>query len=248
MIRVTVWGENLHEAMRKQANVLAHYPDGMHNCIARFLREEADFQVTVTTQYDEEGNPKDDSGVTQELLDNTDVMIYWSHGGYRRVSDETVQMITDAVRMGMGIIFLHSAHISKPFRALMGTCGRLHWRENGDWERLWVVNPAHPIARGLGEYVRIPHEETYGEPFGIPEPDQLVFIGNYEGGEVFRSGCCWFRDNGKIFYFQPGHETYPIYHMPEIQLILKNAVRWAYSPYRIDSLGCTRATIPSDEE
>jgi len=244
MIRVTVWSENFHEAVRKQANVLAHYPEGIHGYIASFLKDE--FEVTIATQFRDDGTLKEDSGVTQELLDNTDVMLWWAHGGHQQVTDETAQMVAESVRKGMGIIFLHSSHLAKPFRFLVGTSCTLHWRENGDWERLWVVNPSHPIAQGIDEYVRIPHEEVYAEPFGIPEPDQLVFIGNYEGGEVFRSGCCWHRENGKVFYFQPGHETYPTYYIPGVQQIIKNAIRWAYSPYRVSEITCPKVTPPQD--
>ena len=127
----------------------------------------------------------------------------------------------------MGLIVLHSAHFSKIFKRLMGTTCNLKWREIGEKERVWVVNPAHPIADGLSDYFEIPHAEMYGEPFGIPEPDSLVFTSWFEGGEVFRSGCCWYRGRGKVFYFRPGHETYPIYYQPEIRQVIANAVKWA---------------------
>ena len=244
MIRVTVWNENIHEAARKQENVLVHYPNGIHNYIAGFLKD--DFEVTTATLCREDGTLKEDAGITKELLDNTDVMLWWAHCGHPHVPDEIAFMVADAVRRGMGIIFLHSAHFSKPFRYLMGTSGTLRWREDGDWERLWVVAPSHPIAQGLGQYVRIPNDEVYSEPFGIPEPDKLVFITAYEGGEVFRSGCCWERENGKVFYFQPGHETFPVYHNAEVQTIIKNAIRWAYNPHRVAELSCPNITKPQD--
>ena len=244
MIRVTIWNEYFHEAVIKMENVLANYPKGIHSCLASFLKDE--FEVRTVTQYNEDGTMKEDAGITQELLDNTDVMLWWAHAGHRHVPDEAAQMVADAVRRGMGMVFLHSAHLSKPFRFLMGTSCTLHWRDDGDWERLWVVAPSHPIAQGLGEYIRIPHDEVYGEPFGIPEPDKLVFIGAYEGGEVFRSGCCWVRENGKVFYFQPGHETFPVYHIPEIQTVIKNAIRWAYTPRRVAELSCPHVTKLKD--
>ena len=108
----------------------------------------------------------------------------------------------------------------------------LGWREDGDKERIWVSKPSHPIAKGLGRYFELPHEETYSEPFDIPEPDQTVFISWYEGGEVFRSGCCYTRGNGKVFYFQPGHETYPTYYNKDVQTVIRNAVYWAKPEYR----------------
>ena len=81
--------------------------------------------------------------------------------------------------------------------------------------------------RGLGDHIVLEHEETYGEHFEIPQPDELIFISWFEGGEVFRSGCTFTRGKGHIFYFQPGHETFPIYHQPDIQKVITNAVRWA---------------------
>jgi trehalose utilization protein len=149
------------------------------------------------------------------------------------VSDAVAERVCNAVRSGMGAIFLHSAHHSKPFKMLMGTSCHLTWREDGDRELLWVVDPAHPIARGLGRFIKLDHEVTYGEPFGIPKPDELVFVASFEGGEVLRAGCCYRRDNGKIFYFQPGHETYPTFYQPEILQVIKNAIRWAKSDYRV---------------
>ena len=154
------------------------------------------------------------------------------HMGHQLVPDEVAIKVQQAVLGGMGIVFLHSGHHSKPFRLLMGTSCNLSWREDGDYERVWVVKPAHPIARGLGRYIYLPHEETYGEPFDIPEPDVTVLLGSFEGGEVFRSGVCYRRGNGKIFYFQPGHESNPTYEIPEVQTVIRNAVYWAASDYR----------------
>lgn len=242
MIRVTVWNENKHEGVWKQANVIKHYPNGIHTVLKDFLQEE--FTVQTVTQFDSEGNTTPNAGITPELLENTDVMIWWGHMGNDHVPDEVVKMVTDAVRCGMGIIFLHSSHLAKPFKALMGTSCCLNWRESGDTEKLWVVDPSHPIAQGLPPYITLPSEEMYGEPFGIPEPDKLVFIGSFSPGEVFRSGCCWQRDNGKIFYFQPGHESCPTYLNKDIQRLLINAVKWCYSPYRVKEIVCHNPKKP----
>jgi trehalose utilization protein len=187
-------------------------------------------------------------GLTQEVLDDTDVLIWWGHMKHNEVPDEVVTRVKESVLKGMGIIFLHSAHHSKPFRALMGTSCNLSWREDGDSERVWVCNPAHPIAQGLGRYFEIEHDETYAEPFGIPEPDETVFIGWYEGGEVFRSGCTWRRENGKVFYFQPGHETFGVYYNPAVQTVIRNAVRWVKSDYRIKELTCPNVKKPGQED
>lgn len=224
MIKVTVWNEFIHE--QKSEKVREIYPRGIHNAIADFLGAEEDITVRTATL------DMPECGLTQEVLDDTDVLIWWGHIGHDKVPDEVVFRVRDAVWKGMGMIFLHSAHFSKPFRTLMGTPCNLTWRESADSERIWVVEPDHPIAKGLDRFFDIPHVETYGEPFGIPTPDRIVFMGWYSGGEVFRSGVCYERYNGRIFYFQPGHETFPIFHQSQIQTVIKNAVRWAYKPSR----------------
>lgn len=244
MIRVTVWNEAYQENVNKNKGVLECYPNGIHEYIASFLKDE--FVVKTVTLYDENGNLTENAGITEELIENTDVMLWWGHLKHPMVPDEAVKMVTDAVRKGMGIIFLHSAHNSKPMCSLLGTSCRLTWRESGDKERLWTIDPSHPIAKGVPQKIVLTHEEMYCEPFGIPEPDKLVFIGSFEPGEVFRSGCCWQRDNGKIFYFQPGHEDYPTYHNKDIQKIIKNAVRWVYSEYKVKDLLCPHAEMPND--
>ena len=114
----------------------------------------------------------------------------------------------------------------------MGTPCSLRWREAGERERLWAINPSHPITQGLGPAIEIGQSEMYGEPFLVPEPMETLFVSWFEGGEVFRSGLTYQRGAGRIFYFEPGHETYPIYHQAEIQTILRNAVRWAHNPAR----------------
>lgn len=228
MIKVTVWNEFFHE--QHHAAAKAVYPDGIHKVIADFLGAEDD--ITVRTATLEEPN----CGLSEEILNDTDVLLWWGHMKHKDVPDEVAEMVQNAVLKGMGIIFLHSGHHSKPFKRLMGTPANLCWREDGDLERVWVVNPAHPIAKDLPMYFELEHEETYGEPFDIPEPDELVFIGWFEGGEVFRSGCCYRRGQGKIFYFQPGHETFPTYYNEHVQTVIKNGVRWAYPDRRVDTL------------
>ena len=165
--------------------------------------------------------------MTQEVLDNTDVLTWWGHMAHHEVSDEIVDRVQERVLNGMGLIVLHSGHLSKIFRRLMGTGCMLKWREADEKERIWVVDPSHPICDGLPEYIEIEEAEMYGEHFDIPPPDTLVFISWFEGGEVFRSGCCYQRGQGKIFYFRPGHETYPMYHMPIIQKVIANGINWA---------------------
>ena len=224
MIRVLVWNEFRHE--KTHESVKAVYPDGIHQVIAEFLGKEDD--ITVKTAFLDDEN----CGITKEVLDETDVIIWWGHLAHKEVPDEVVALVRDAVHEGMGAIFLHSGHHSKPFKALMGTSCNLTWRESGDSEILWVIDPAHPITRGIDRYFKLEAEETYGEPFVIPNPDKVLLIGNFSGGEVFRSGVLYERGNGKIFYFQPGHEEFPTFKVPEVQSIITNAVRYVAPNYR----------------
>ena len=224
-IKVTVWNEFRHEKYNQ--TVKEHYPQGIHAYIANFLEPEADFEVRTATLDQPE------HGLSEEVLNQTDVLLWWGHCAHGEVSDAIAEKVHARVLEGMGLLVLHSGHFAKPFKRLMGTNCTLKWREAGERERLWNIAPAHPITQGLGEYFELPHAEMYGERFDIPEPDELIFISWFEGGEVFRSGCTWRRGNGKIFYFRPGHETYPIYHDQNIQLVLKNAIRWAEPTVRI---------------
>lgn len=217
-IRVTVWNENRHEQTSKEVREV--YPAGIHGCIAEFLRAEGMDAGTATLDEPEHG-------LTDEVLDKTDVLIWWGHVAHQEVSDQVVEKVHKRVLDGMGLIVLHSGHFSRIFRKLMGTTCDLKWREIGEKERLWVVEPGHPIVDGIGEYIELPQTEMYGERFDIPAPDTLVFISWFAGGEVFRSGCCYNRGKGKVFYFRPGHETYPIFYRKDIQRVISNAVRWA---------------------
>lgn len=220
-IRVTVWNEFVNE--RESDIVRAIYPDGIHAVIAAALRT-ADIEVATATLHEPE------HGLAEARLATTDVLLWWGHRAHAEVTDTVVERVQQRVWQGMGLIVLHSGHFSKIFRRLMGTPCALRWREAGERERLWVIAPKHPIAQGLGPCLDLPHSEMYGEPFVVPEPDETLFVSWYQGGEVFRSGLTWRRGAGRIFYFSPGHETYPIYHDPAVQIVLRNAVRWAYSP------------------
>ncbi len=218
-IKVTVWNEYIHE--QEHPEVREIYPDGIHNCIGNFLKDAGMDVKTATLRMPEHG-------LTEEVLDDTDVLVWWGHMAHHEVEDEIVNRVHKRILEGMGLVVLHSGHASKIFSKICGTDSEmLKWRESGEKEILWVIDPSHPIVDGLEEKIIIPHEETYGEHFNIPQPDDLIFISWFEGGEVFRSGCCYHRGKGKIFYFRPGHETFPVYHMPEIQKVIINAVKWA---------------------
>ncbi|HEX8311897.1 MAG TPA: ThuA domain-containing protein [Chthoniobacteraceae bacterium] len=231
-IHVTVWGENVHE--QENPAVRALYPHGMHQAIAEGLAEAADISTHCATLQEPE------HGLTAEALAETDVLIWWGHKAHGDVADEVVLRVAQRVWEGMGLIVLHSGHFSKIFKRLMGTSCSLVWRVAAERERLWVCQPGHPIVQGLSRSFELPQSEMYGEPFAIPAPEEQIFLSWFEGGEAFRSGCTWRRGAGKIFYFSPGHEIYPIYNDPNIKLVLKNAVRWACptAPPWIDS--CSR--------
>lgn len=236
-IRVTVWNEYLHEVQFEE--IAAVYPQGIHGCIQAFLEKEGFAVKTATLRQPEHG-------LTREVLESTDVLIWWGHMAHHEVEDEIVERVYRRVMDGMGLIVLHSGHASKIFQKLCGTdSSRLKWREDGEKEILWVVNPGHPIAAGLGEKIILEQEEMYGEHFDIPQPDEQVFISWFQGGEVFRSGCCWRRGKGKVFYFRPGHESFPIYYHPEIQKVICNAVRWAapVSHTPVETYGNTQPVV-----
>lgn len=219
-IKVTVWNEYRHEKTNPQ--VAEIYPDGIHHAIAGYLQNVDSLEVATATLDEPE------HGLTDDVLNQTDVLIWWGHMAHHEVSDDTADKVRARVLQGMGLIVLHSGHGSKVFERLLGTStGALKWRDDGEKERLWVIEHGHPIAEGLGEYIEIPKEEMYGERFEIPAPDELVFISWFEGGEVFRSGCCYRRGKGKLFYFRPGHETFPVYHHPQVLQVIQNAVKWA---------------------
>jgi trehalose utilization protein len=222
-LRVTVWNEFRQE--RSDEAVRAIYPDGIHAAIAAGLRDE-DGLVVRTATLDEP-----DQGLSAAVLAETDVLTWWGHVAHDDVTDEVLDRVHARVLDGMGLIVLHSGHFSRIFRRLMGTTCGLKWREAGERERIWVVDPGHPIAAGLGESFVLDHEEMYGEHFDIPAPDRLVLVSWFQGGEVFRSGCCYTRGRGRIFYFRPGHETHPTYFDPTVRRVIANAARWAGEPH-----------------
>ena len=252
MIKVTVWNEyvqergldaipnyeqlpqDIQEHFQKSAIAIKEvHPNGIHNTLKGIFEEDEEFVVrTVTMDMPE-------CGLTKEVLDDTDVLVWWAHVAHNKVPDEIALRVKRYVNAGMGFIGLHSAHPSKPMQYILGATGRLQWRE-GDRARVWCVNPTHPIAKGIPQSFELPEEEMYGEYFDIPKPDDLVFISWFAGGEVFRSGCTWTRGLGKIFYFQPGHETQRSYHVPEVRQIIRNAAHWAKPVMKID--------VPTEEQ
>jgi len=231
-INVTVWNEFGED--QSSPAVTGIYPQGMHVTIAEFLNKDEGISAKTATLAEAE------HGLTESVLGNTDVLIWWGHLHHHKVEDHIAARVVENVQRGMGMIFLHSAHMAKPFLRLLGTSGSLCWREANERTRIWTCAPAHPIAEGIPEQFVLEHEEMYGEPFGIPEPQQTVFLSWFQGGNVFRSGVTFQRENGRIFYFQPGHETHPTYHHELIQRIVTNAVKWANPVIRTAPFGCPK--------
>lgn len=227
-MKVTVWNENKHEKV--DPIVTENYPGGLHEYIASFLKAE-DVEVRTATL------DMPECGLTQEVLDDTDVLVWWGHMAHGEVPDAIVDRVQTRVLEGMGLVVLHSGHHSKIFKRMMGTSCNLKWRDHAR-ERLWTVQPNHPIAEGVPETFALECEEMYGEPFGIPEPQEVIFMGWFNGGEVFRSGCTWVRGNGRIFYFQPGHETNRSYQNEHVQRVIKNGVKWCCPIQRKIPLVC----------
>jgi trehalose utilization protein len=218
-LRVTIWNEFIHE--RENEAVAKIYPRGIHHALADRLAQDDRLRVATATM------DQPDHGLSQDVLDRTDVLLWWGHAAHDAVDEHVVTRVHHRILAGMGFIALHSAHNSRIFKRLMGTSCQLCWREAGERERLWLVHPGHPIAKGIPDCIELEQSEMYGEPFGIPSPDDLVFVSWFQGGEVFRGGATWTRGSGRIFYFSPGHEVYPIYHHPDIQRVIVNAVHWA---------------------
>lgn len=237
MIRVTIWNEYIHE--QEIPAIGAVYPKGIHGAIKEFLSREQDITVKTATLQEPE------CGLTEGVLRDTDVLIWWGHTKHEAVPDEVCQRVCRHVLAGMGLIALHSAHLAKPLRKLLGTTMSLQWKDD-DEELLYCTAPAHPIAAGVAYPVHLPQEELYGEYFDIPKPEEVVFTGWFRGGAVFRSGVIFTRGYGKIFYFQPGHEAYPIYHHRDIQRIITNAVRYCAPVQRMEE-PCRCENIPGRE-
>lgn len=216
------------------------HPNGIHETLKAIFEEDEEICVRTATL------DMPECGLTTEVLDDTDVLVWWAHVAHERVPEEISDRVRDYVLRGMGFVALHSAHPSRPLQKLLGTSGSLKWRE-GDFCRVWNTCPTHPIAAGIPESFELDEEEMYGEFFDIPKPDDVVFTSWFRGGEVFRSGCTWTRGYGRIFYFQPGHETNKSYFNPYVRKILVNAVKWARPTVRIEKLYCPHAEVSPEE-
>lgn len=237
MIKVTIWNEGRHE--KQMPSIAALYPEGIHGQLAKALKSD-DLVIRTATLDDPE------QGLPEALLNDTDVLVWWGHCAHNEVADELVERIRTRILSGMGLVVLHSGHKSKIFMRMLGSSCDLLWRECGEKERVWVVNRRHPVAQGLPASFEVPHTEMYGERFDIPTDGDIVFMSWYEGGNVFRSGVAFERGNGRIFYFSPGHESYPIYYQPEIIKVIGNAVRWT-APQGFLPVTCVNEKEPTEK-
>ncbi len=240
-LRVMVWDENPPHADKQL------YPHGIRTVVAEGLARLGGDQLEVHTAHLDEP----EQGCSYERLRQTDVLVWWGHARHGEVSDETVERIRQRVHhKGMGLVVLHSGHYSRPFQRVLNCTGHLKggWRElpGGEAEHVRVCAPWHPIAQGIDDFV-IEQEEMYGAPFDVPPPLVVVFQSYFPyGGETFPSGLCWTVGDGidpnftsgpgggknqgygvgRVFYFRPGHETMPTYHLPIVQQIIYNGVLW----------------------
>jgi trehalose utilization protein len=240
-VRVLVWDENPPHADKKL------YPEGIRGAVADALNASGNGQIQAITAHLDE----DEQGITASKLADADVLIWWGHARHAEVSDETAALVKTAVHEnGLGFLPLHSAHYSKTFKGVLGCTGHLKggWREIAGFEpeEITVCAPRHPIAQGIEDFV-IEAEEMYGAPLGAPPFETLVFQSYFpHGGEYFPCGFtltvgegidAQFTSGpgggkgqgegaGRVFYFRPGHETVPTYHLPVVQQIIRNGVLW----------------------
>ncbi|MFH1372026.1 MAG: ThuA domain-containing protein [Planctomycetota bacterium] len=202
------------------------YPNDICGAIAEGLKELKDWDVVEARLSDP------NQGLPDELLNRADVLIWWGHKKHNQVRDGLVDKIVSRVKdEGMGFISLHSSHFARPNIKLMGTpCSWKEYLGDSNTLKITVKDPNHPIARGVEDFT-IYHDERYSEPYAVPQPLAVVFEGTYTldngGTDTSRQGLTWEIGKGRVFYFQPGHETNPVFFDPNIRRIISNAVEWA---------------------
>jgi len=218
-IRVLVWSE--------RTEPVAVYPNGINGAVAEFLAKDKGLSVKTANITDP------DLGVSDAVLDQTDVLIWFGHQKHAEVPEAVIQRIVAHIRdKGMGYLPLHSSHYALPFKAALNAI--LETKDVGSWRdyindgkplEIIVADSTHPIAKGVKNFT-IPKTERYVEPFQVPGAETVVFNGTYADGQHARQGLCWTLGQGRIFYWRPGHEEYPIFFQPEVQKIITNAVHW----------------------
>jgi trehalose utilization protein len=223
--KVVVWSEGTANVESGSKEV---YPNDINTAIAEGLKPLAarGWEIVKASLNDP------DQGISDALLNSTDVLIWWGHKKHGAVKDELVSKIVNRVKEGnMGFIATHSSHFCKPLKKLLGTpCSWGEYKADGTSVEILVKEPSHPICKGVKDF-KLPKIERYGEPFAVPSPEAVPLDGVYTrpDGQTQpgRMGLCWTIGKGKVFYFTPGHETYDDYYRPEVRRIFVNAVEWA---------------------
>jgi trehalose utilization protein len=276
-IRVVIWDE-------RQPAQKSVYPNFLGNHLAEYLRN-SERGRGARLQVRSVGIDDPEQGLSSDVLDNCDVLVWWGHQRHGEISADTAKGIVRRITSGqLSLIALHSAHWSRPFieamneRSTRDALKSLTRRERKNvqisyippdmrlmrkdekltpwWTKTAGANgttqlqiklpscvfPAvradakpshvrilaknHPIARGVPETFDISQTEMYDEPFHVPTPDAVIFEERWDAGERFRGGCLWNLGAGKVFYFRPGHETYPVFKEAAPLRLVENAVRW----------------------
>jgi trehalose utilization protein len=213
-IRVLLWSEQT-----EPRNI---YPNGISGALADYLNKQSEFEAKTATLDDP------DNGVSESVLGQTDVVIWFGHKKHAQVPDVAVDRIDKHVKeRGMGFIALHSSHYSKALKKLLNAAGSWSsYVNHGKPEQMWIVLPGHPIAEGVTDFT-IPQTEIYTEPFAVPEPESVVVEGTWESGHRGREVMTWSLGKGRLVYIRAGHEEYPIYFMPQMQKLVANSAKWA---------------------
>lgn len=239
-MRILIYNEGRDE--RNKPEVLTIYPKEIGGALSHIVSQIPNSEIIdILSMY----NVKEK--LTNNLLESVDLLLYWSHGGNSQFPDELAKLIQDHVLRGMGFVVLHSAIGSKPFKALMGTTCSIHYRHD-DFERMTCCNPLHPIAAGLPLHIELDKEESYGEYIDVPKPDDIIYLGWFDSGEVCRSVMTWTRGYGKVVFIQPGHETNSSYHNPYIQKLIVNSCIWASRSFFFEELPKDYHQEPSLQE
>jgi trehalose utilization protein len=202
------------------------YPNDINGAVAEGLKDLSGWEVVKA------GLSDPDQGLPDKLLQRADVLIWWGHQKHGDVKDELVDKIVKRVKEdGMGFIALHSSHFAKPNKKLMGTaCSWKAYVLDSTTLKITVKSPDHPIAKGIKDFT-IDHSERYSDPYAVPTPKAVVFEGTASlkkgGTDTSQIGLTWEIGKGKVFYFQAGHETNPVFMDPNVRQIMSNAVQWA---------------------
>ena len=262
-LKVLVWDEQ-QEAQKKA------YENFLGNHIAEHLKKQPGLALRSVSINESQ------QGLSDENLEWAEAILWWGHVRHKDVDDAAVGKVIARLKAGKcGLVAIHSAHWSKPFKAAMWerhqqdvlsripaadrgsvilktlpkeggadvartemrdgkieitlvvpNCGLGSWRADGAPSHVEVKAPDHPIAKGVPARFDVKQTEMYNEPFTVPAPDTVVFAESWDKGEKFRAGCCWKVGEGRVFYFRPGHETYPVFHQPETLQIAHNAALW----------------------